>query len=261
MFLIIGELLNSTRGEVKEALEEKDEQHVRELARSQYAAGAEFLDINASESRENEISDTEWLIDVIQDEISDVCFSLDSANPEAIKAGLDRCENEPMINSITNEEDNQPIRELAAESEGKVIGLAMGEEGMPKTVEDRLKETEALLEKCEKLGIDRERLYIDVLAMSVGSSPKQGRYTLDTIREVKDRWGLKTSLGLSNVSFGLPSRALLNSTFLTLLLEAGLDAALIDPTERSMIDAIRATEALLGRDDHCLQYLKYMRER
>lgn len=259
MFLIIGELINSTRDEVKEALKNKDEQLIRDLARSQFEAGAEVLDLNAGESMEKEVEDTKWLIEVVQDEIEEARIAIDSANPEAVEVGLNKCNKRPLLNSITNEEDNKPIREIAAKHDTDIIGLAMGEEGMPTTDEDRVKETAALLDKCNELGIDKDRLYIDVIAMSVGSSPDQGKYAIETVRKIKKKWGLKCSIGLSNISFGLPDRSLLNSTFLTLLLEAGLDAALIDPTDRTMTDSLRATEALLGQDKHCMKYLQYKR--
>ena len=259
MFLTIGELINSTRGEVKQALKEKDEELIRKLARDQAETGADVIDLNAGESMEDEKKDMDWLIDLVEDEIDDVRICIDTPDPEVLKFALDKVDNKPVINSISNEKDKSKAREIAAESNADIIGLAMGEEGMPETVEDRLNETEALLEKCEDLGIDRDRLYIDVIAMTIGSNQEQGQYVIDSVRQIKDKFGVKTNIGLSNMSFGLPDRALINRTVFAMLLEAGLDAALIDPTDKPMMDTLKAAEALLGVDQNCLNYLKYKR--
>jgi 5-methyltetrahydrofolate--homocysteine methyltransferase len=259
MFLTIGELINSTRDEVKQALKEKDEELVRKLARDQAETGADVIDLNAGESMEDEKEDMDWLIDIVEDEVDDVRICIDTPDPEVMEFALGKVENRPVINSISNEKDKAQAREVAADSEAEIIGLAMGEEGMPETVEDRLNETEALLDKCESLGIDKDRLYIDVIAMTIGSNQEQGQYVIDSVRQIKEEFGVKTNIGLSNMSFGLPDRALINRTVFAMLLEAGLDAALIDPTDRPMMDTLKAAEALLGVDKNCLNYLKYKR--
>ncbi|MBS3735860.1 MAG: dihydropteroate synthase [Candidatus Bipolaricaulota bacterium] len=259
MFLTIGELINSTRDEVKQALKEKDEELIRKLARDQAETGADVIDLNAGESMEEEQSDMDWLIDLVEDEVDDVRICIDTPDPEVLEFALEKVENRPVINSISNEEDKSRAREVAADSDAEIIGLAMGEEGMPETVEDRLNETEALLKKCDSLGIEEDRLYIDVIAMTIGSNQEQGRYVIDSVREIKEKFGVKTNIGLSNMSFGLPDRALINRTVFAMLLEAGLDAALIDPTDKPMMDTLKAAEALLGMDKNCLKYLKYKR--
>ena len=259
MFLTIGELINSTRDEVKQALKEKDEELIRRLAREQAEAGADVIDLNAGESMEDEKADMDWLIDLVEDEVDDVRICVDTPDPEVLEFGLEKVENRPVINSISNEEDKAKAREVASEYDADIIGLAMGEEGMPETVEDRLNETEALVKKCEKLGIDTDNLYMDVIAMTIGSNQEQGQYVIDSVRKVKEEFEVKTNIGLSNMSFGLPDRGLINRTVFAMLLEAGLDAALIDPTDRSMMDTLKAAEALLGVDKNCLNYLKYKR--
>lgn len=259
MFLTIGELINSTRDEVKQALKEKDEKLIRKLAREQAETGADVIDLNAGESMEDEKSDMDWLIDLVEDEVDDVRICIDTPDPEVLEFALEKVENRPVINSISNEEDKARAREVAADSDAEIIGLAMGEEGMPETVEDRLNETEALLEKCDSLGIEEDQLYIDVIAMTIGSNQEQGQYVIDSVREIKEKFGVKTNIGLSNMSFGLPDRALINRTVFAMLLEAGLDAALIDPTDEPMMDTLKAAEALLGVDKNCLNYLKYKR--
>jgi len=131
-------------------------------------------------------------------------------------------------------------------------------------VEERLQEAEQLINTLEEAGVRLHRLFIDPLVMSIGSSPDQARVVINTIREIKSRYGnrgVKTTAGLSNVSFGLPSRTLLNQAFLAMLLEAGLDMAVINPEDEGMKNILRASEALLGIDTHCLQYVRYVRSK
>ena len=264
--LIIGELLNSTRREVKEALQSRDEATIRRLAREQVEAGADVLDINTATSMEREIEDLEWVISLIYDEVGEgIRLSIDSPNPEAIAAGLALCKTRPMINSINNDPKLQEhLIPLIKEHEADVIGLAMGGKGkgMPKTREDRLKEAEQLITALQNSGIDLSRLYIDPLVMTIGSDQEQAWVVIETVRSIKERWGalgVKSSVGLSNVSFGLPRRSVINRAFLAMLLEAVLDAALIDPTDKGIMEILRASEALLGIDAYCMQYIKYMR--
>jgi 5-methyltetrahydrofolate--homocysteine methyltransferase len=257
MFFVIGELINSTRSEIAKAIAEKNEALIRRLARAQVEAGAHVIDLNAGQSMENEVSDLQWLIGVVEDELGkDVRLAIDTSNPAAMEAGLKACSTPPVINSISNEKKNARLLELAAESGAEVVGLAMGEHGMPKTADDRVEETHALLEKCDRVGLDHDRLYVDMICMSVGSGPEQGTQVLQAIRRTKRELGVKTFTAVSNVSFGLPNRRLLNRTFLAMLVEAGLDGAIMDPTDKRMMDAIYASRALLGLDNYCMQYIK-----
>lgn len=135
---------------------------------------------------------------------------------------------------------------------------------MPKTVEERLGEAELLIGTLSEAGVDLQRLYIDTIVMTIGTNQEQGRAVIDSTREIKKRYGsrgVKTSVGLSNVSFGLPSRTLLNQAFLAMLLEAGLDMAFISPKDEGMMNILRASEAILGADQNCLRYVRYMRSK
>jgi 5-methyltetrahydrofolate--homocysteine methyltransferase len=257
MFFLVGELINSTRRTVGKAIVEKDESLIRRLARSQVEAGAHVIDLNAGQSLEGEVQDLLWLIGVVEDELgTDVRLAIDTSNPEAMEAGLKTCSGQPVINSISNEKGKENLIALAAESEAEVIGLAMGEHGMPKTADDRVEEIRALLAKCDRVGLNRDRLYVDMICMSVGSSPEQGVHVLNAVRRAKQELGVKTFIAVSNISFGLPNRHLLNRTFLAMLIESGLDGAIMDPTDKGMMDAVYASRALLGLDNYCLQYIK-----
>ena len=257
---IIGELINSSRAQVKEAISRKDEGVIRKLARAQVEAGADALDLNAAESMEREPDDLRWLVEVVQDELGEVRLSIDTANPEAMEAGLSACRARPIVKSISNEATRRPIIELAARTEAEVIGLPMGQAGMPKTAEERLAETRALIEACEEAGIPRERLLIDVLCMSVGSNPDQGLAALAAARKIKEL-GVRTCAAVSNVSFGLPRRKLLNRTYLAMLAASGVDAVILDPTDQGMMETLLAAEALTGKDKYCMEYIRYHRKK
>jgi 5-methyltetrahydrofolate--homocysteine methyltransferase len=260
MFFIIGELINSTRSEIAKALKEKNEALIRRKARAQYEAGAHVIDLNAAQSMKNEADDLLWLISIVEDELGrDVRLAIDTSNISVMEVALSACSTPPVINSISNEKKNAKLIELAARGEAEVIGLAMGEHGMPRTAEERIEETRALLKKCDRAGLNRERLYVDTICMAVGSSPEQGREVLTAVRRIRKELGVKTFTAVSNVSFGLPNRHLLNRTFLAMLVEAGLDGAIMDPTDKGVMDVVYASRALAGFDDYCLQYIKNQR--
>ncbi|MFO7773267.1 MAG: dihydropteroate synthase [Dehalococcoidia bacterium] len=258
--LVIGELINSARERVGEAIQNKDEVAIRHLARIQVGGGAHILDVNTETSMQRESEDMKWVISLIHDEVGEVRLSIDSSNPYAMAAGLALCKSRAVMNSITNEKGKSALIELAAQYDADIIGLAMGEHGMPKTVDDRLAEARALLEKCRRVGIVPDRVYIDAVYMSVGTSPEQGAQALEAVRRVKNELGVKTVAAVSNVSFGLPNRRLLNRTYLSMLLEAGLDAAIMNPTDTAMMETIYASRALLGIDKYCGEYIKYWRK-
>jgi len=264
--LIVGELLNSTRKAVKEALQAKDEATIRSLAREQVEAGADILDVNTATSMEREIDDLKWVIGLIHDEVGEVRLAIDTPDPKAMAAGLELCRARPVINSINNDPRlQQALIPVAKRYDADIIGLAMGgKRGMPSTVEERLEQAEQLINALEDAGVGLHRLFIDPIVMPVASSPDQGRAVIDAVREIKKRYGsrgVKTTVGLSNVSFGLPSRSLLNQAFLAMLVEAGLDMAVINPTDEGMKDMLRASEAILGIDAHCLKYVRHIRSK
>lgn len=264
--LIIGELLNSTRKEVKEALKTKDEATIQRLAREQVEAGADILDINTATSMDKEIDDLKWVIGLIHDEVGEVRLSIDTPNPKAMAVGLELCRTRPVINSINNDPElQQELIPLIKGCDADIIGLTIGaKKGIPKTVAERLQEAEQMVTTLEGAQVDLNRLYIDPLVLPIGSDQTQASFAIDAIREIKNRYGsrgVKTSTGLTNASFGLPNRSLLNQAFLAMLLEAGLDMSIIDPTDEGMKNTLRASEALLGIDAHCVKYIRYIRSK
>jgi len=260
MLLIVGELINSTRKRVGQAIRERDDTYIRDLVRKQNAAGADVIDLNAGQSMTCELEDLLWLIEVVEDELgSDVRLGIDTCDPDVMKKAIRECSGIPLMNSISNEPSKEPLIEIAASCGCEVIGLAMGEAGMPATAADRVAETAALVAKCERAGVALDHLHVDLVCMSVGSSPEQGRMLLEAVRRVKSEIPVKTLAAVSNVSFGLPNRRLLNRVFLAMLIEAGLDGAILDPTDPGVSETICTARALLGSDEYCMKYIQHHR--
>jgi len=260
MFLIIGELINSTRKCVGLAIRDRNDAHIRELARKQVELGAAVIDLNAGQSMDSELEDLLWLIGVVEDELGpDIRLAIDTSNPGVMEKAIGECHGTPLMNSISNEPSKGPLIEIAADCGCEVIGLAMGEAGMPKTVGGRVNETAALVAKCEKAGIALDNLHIDLVCMSIASSQEQGRILLEALRRVKSEIQVKTLAAVSNVSFGLPNRHLLNRTFVAMLIEAGLDGVILDPTAPGVSEMICAARALLGIDVYCTEFIRHHR--
>jgi len=259
--LIIGEKINGTLKGVGPAIVARDSAFIQDLARRQVEAGADVLDVNAGTPPETEPEDMRWLVRTVQAVVT-VPLCIDSANPEALAAGLQVHQGKAIINSTSGEERRlENILPLAKEFDCAVVGLALDEGGISESVTGRLAASEKIVSAAVKYGIPLERVYIDPLVLSVSTNTKEALISLQTLRGVKERFpGVKTISGLSNVSFGLPNRALINRAFLVLLMGVGLDAAILNPLDKELMATIKATELLLNRDEYCMGYLKAYRE-
>ena len=259
--LIVAERINATRKSVREALQRKDEAFFIQEAKKQEAAGAHFIDVNAGTEASQEIENLPWLVELIQDEVG-IPLSLDSANDQALARALRVYrKKEVMINSFTAEEERiKAILPLAKDYNALVVGLAMGEGGIPQTVEDRIKLVDKLVEAVDHYKIGRDKLFVDPLVVPIGTDHYQGKVFLETVKAVKEKYDeVQTICGLSNISYGMPNRRLLNRTFLVLALGYGLDASIIDPLDQEMMSSIYAASALLGYDEFCMNYLSAYR--
>ena len=257
---IIGEKINGTRKLVGKAIAERDASFIQSLAQKQVEGGAHWLDINAGTRPDLEPDDMVWLVNLVQ-EVTDVPLCLDSANPLALRAAMKIVKRTPMINSISGEPYRlEGIVPIAAEFQTPVIALCLDDKGIPATTEGRLEVLARVVEITRKAGIPDESLYIDPLVMTIATNTNAGNIIFETIRCIRQRYPTAhMACGLSNVSFGLPVRSLINRTFLALAIAAGLDAAIIDPNDRELQAAMHATELLLGRDKHCLAYTRAYR--
>ncbi len=258
---IIGEKINGTRKRVAKAIAERDADFIKDLAIRQAEAGSTWLDVNAGTHPETEPDDMVWLIETIQAEV-DIPLCLDSANPKALQAGIQAVDKTPMINSISGETERlEKVLPIVAEHSCEVIALAMDDKKIPETYEKRLEVIDTVMAATRAAGVPDDKVYVDPLAMTIATANQSAVMACETIRTVKEKYPeVHFTMGLSNISFGLPARKQINRTFLTLAMQAGLDSAILDPLDRELQAAILTTELLLGKDNHCLNYVRASRK-
>jgi cobalamin-dependent methionine synthase I len=255
--LIIGELINCTRKKAAEAAHKRDAEFFRELAQKQVRAGAHMLDVNG-DLPDQEAEILTWLVDLVQ-QVADIPLCLDSADPKALLKVLPLCKQRPMINSLCDDPGHWAMLPLLREHRPKVIALCTSESGVPKGME-RVEIASRLIDRLTAEGFALQDIYVDPCVLPVATGP-YGKDLLAAVGKItSDYPGVHISAGVSNVSFGLPVRKLLNESFLLLLMARGLDAAIVDPCDQQLMMNIIAAEALLGRDEHCRNYLHAYRE-
>lgn len=262
--IIVGEKINTSLTGVTEAIKARDIEFIKERAITQGDQGADYIDVNCGTLIHDEEEFLPWLVEVVQSVVNKPCC-IDSPNPLALKkaVSLHQGNCKPMINSITAEKERyNPILEIVKEFDTKIIALTIDDEhGMPEDSATRIKVGANLIESLLKEGIKIDDIYIDPLIQPVSTSSDMGIVALDTIAGIKALFpAVHFMCGLSNVSFGLPKRGLLNRNFLTLAIMAGLDGAILDPGNRQMMGNIYATEVLLDRDKFTKRYLKAFRK-
>ncbi|MGD2253984.1 MAG: dihydropteroate synthase [Anaerolineales bacterium] len=259
-FVIIGERINPTgRKKLAEALEQGDYAYVLDLARMQIEAGADMLDVNVGVPGLDETHVLPEVVKLLASEF-DLPLCLDSANPEALAASLEVAPGKPLVNSVNGEESSlKSVLPVVKARGAAVIGLTMGDRGIPHDPESRLAIAESILERAAKAGIPAEDVIIDPLVLSVGAESQAAAVTLRAIEALRDTFGVNINLGASNVSFGLPDRHTINQSFLALAIGAGATCAITDPAK--LTPTIRAIDLLLGRDNYASRYLTHYRQR
>lgn len=253
--IIIGEKLNGTLKKTGAAIVERDVAFVRDLALRQVAAGATYIDVNAGTAPEREPRDLVWLVETVQT-VTDTPLCLDSANPFALTAALDCVRRPPLINSISGESKRIDfVLPLVPGRACGVVALLLDDNGIPKDVEGRLVVARRLLALTRAAGIADNQVFVDPLAIAVSTRQDGALIALDTMRALRaEAPEIRFSIGLSNISFGLPMRKVINRVFLTLALAAGLDAAIMDPLDDSLYSELLGAELVLGRDRFCRKY-------
>lgn len=260
--IIIAEKINSTLKSIRPAMEARDKAAIQELAIRQINAGADFIDVNAGMFHENESEVLQWLIETIQ-EVTDVPFAIDSPSAMAILTGLKANKNgKPIINSITAEKARfDAIIPLIKQFDAKVIALCIDDSGMPETMEERVSIARTLIKKLSDEGVALDDIFIDPMIRPIGTGSHYGTIAIETIRQVKLEFPeVHIACGLSNISFGLPARKILNQAFMVAAMAAGMDGAILDPLDKKLMSFVYATEALLGKDDYCMEFLTKFRE-
>ena len=257
---MIGERINPTgKKKLSEALRAGDFDVVRQEAIAQVESGAHILDVNVAASGVNEIAVLPKAVEAVMG-VVDVPLCIDINNPAALKETLKVYEGKAIVNSVSGEEKSlNEVLPLVKEHGTAVIGLTIDDKGIPKTIGKRLEIAHKIVERAEAVGILREDIIIDCLALSLGSDDQAGLATLEAIQRVKKELGLNQTLGASNISFGLPDRPLVNKSFLALAIGAGVTCPTVDAAKvRSTIAAI---DLILGRDRFSQRFIREYRRR
>ena len=254
--IIIGEKLNGSIPSVAKAIAEKDADLIRERARMQAEAGATFLDVCASVEEDVEVETLKWMIDLVQ-EVTDTPICVDSPSARSCVAAIPFCKRPGLINSVSLEGDKiDTIFPVIADTDWECVALLCDNDGIPDSVERRMKIFFGIMEKAKQYGIAPSRLHIDPLVVTLGTDQTALTVFADCCRRIKYEYPeIHITSGLSNISFGLPVRKNINQAFMVLAMNAGMDSAIVDPTNKNMIGMIYATNALLERDEYCLQYI------
>jgi len=258
--VLIGERINPTgKRKLAAALMEGDMDLVRASAIAQVEAGADILDVNIGLAGLDQTKVLPIALKTVMDAV-DVPISIDSNNPEALTAALNVYKGKPIINSITGEEKAMAaLLPLVKEYRTAFIGLCMDDEGIPTSVDKRVAIAHKIVDRAVSMGIPQEDVIIDCLVMTVATDHTAAAQTLEAVRRVRTEIGQNVTAGVSNVSFGLPDRDLINSTFLALLIGAGVNCPIIDVAKARPL--VLAADMLLGRDEYSARYIKAFRQR
>ena len=256
--ILIGERINPTgKKRLKQALAEKDINYILGEAVNQQEKGAHVLDVNVGAP---EVDETEMLT-YVSDEIQAVCdlpLQLDTSDPVAMEKALRRYNGKALINSVNGKEENMDaIFPLAKKYGGVVIALTLDENGIPDTAEGRIEIAKKILKKAAEYGIEKNNIVFDTLTMTVSADTNAANVTLGALKYIREEIGCHTSLGVSNVSFGLPERPGVNGAFFTIALENGLSAAIMNPFSKEMMNSYYTWKLLRNKDSNCLEYIGF----
>ncbi len=259
--IIVGELINASRKPIGKAIDRQDADAIKKVAREQFEAGANYIDVNAGVFVGKEPKYLKWLVEQVQQVVEAPC-AVDSPDPDAIEAALAVHKGTPMINSISLEKGRyEKLLPIVSGTGYKVIALCTSDEGVPETAEQRMKNAEKLINGLVRNGVALENIYVDPLVQPISTNVKFGIEFLDTIEEIKKAFeGVHTICGLSNISYGLPARKFMNRVFMSMAIAKGLDGAILNPLDKEMMTTILTAEALAGRDDFCLRYIEGYRK-
>ena len=255
---LIGERINPTgKPKFKQALRDKNIGYIINEGISQQEKGVEILDVNVGLP---EIDEDEMLTTAVKElqSVLDLPLQLDSVKASSLEKAMRIYNGKPLVNSVNGKQESMDaILPLVKKYGGCVIALTIDENGIPDSAEGRCAIAEKIIKECEKYGIDKKEIIVDPLAMTVSSDDNSGKITLDSVKLIKEKLGVKTSLGVSNISFGLPRRDEVNSVFMALAFNMGLDCAIMNPYSVSMMQSYYTYMALLGMDKGCMNYIDF----
>lgn len=254
--VIVGERINPTgKKKFQQALRDKNINYILDEAFSQRDAGADILDVNVGLPEIDECEMMQRAVNALTQAVN-LPLQLDSSDPVTIENTLRRYNGKPMINSVNGKEESlEAILPIVQKYGGVLVGLCLDENGIPETAEGRIKVAEKIRDRAAQYGIGRNNLVMDALTLTISAQQKESAQTIQALKYIKDVMGIKTCLGVSNISFGLPRREIVNSTFFAMALNNGLDACIINPCNDAMINTFRAFRALSGYDEGCAEYI------
>lgn len=260
--VIIGERINPTgRGKMLRALIDGDFEIVKHDAIAQVEAGARILDLNAGVPDADEEALIIRMLSEIQ-EVTEVPLCIDTADPKVLESALSHYEGKALINSVNGEEERlASVLPLVKEFDAAVIALCMDDDGIPATPQERFKVAAKIIERADKLNISPDRLVVDPLALTLGSDHTAGLIAIETIQLVVAEFGVNTTVGASNISFGMPDRCAINATFLAMAILAGLTCPITNPLEDDILTAILAADLIMGRDEYGMNWINSYRDR
>ena len=262
--IVIGEKINGSIPSVAEAIAKRDADVIKQRAIAQTEAGATFIDCCASVPEAEEVETLKWMIECIQ-EVTDLPISVDSPSPDVLLEAYKFCNKPGIFNSVSGEGDKIdkifPEMVKPGNEKWQVIALLSDDTGIPKCAADRLKVFDKIMAKAKEYGIAPNRIHIDPLVEMLCTSEDGIAMNVEVISTIRKEYPtIHITAAVSNISFNLPVRKLINLGFTVLAMNAGLDSAILDPTNRDMLGLIYATEALLGEDEYCIEYIGAYRE-
>jgi len=258
----IAERINGMFRDVAKAIKDKDEKVIQELAQKQVAAGAKALDVNVGPESEDHLKDMLWLIDCIQ-KTTDTRLAIDTTKIDVMDAGLAKCKNKPILNSISGVMAKATqLVPLAKKYNSSIIALTMDEKGIPQDADGRMAIAANILALLMENEIELTEVYMDAVILPVNVAQVHGKEVLETIKQIKSLADPppKTILGLSNVSQGTKIRPLINRTYLAMAIAAGLDGAILDVLDKDLVDAGITAELLLDKQIYCESFLDAYRK-
>ena len=253
---IIGERINPTgKKKFKEALKNEDMDYILKEAITQQDKGAHILDVNVGLPDIDEVAMMEKVVKELQS-VTSLPLQIDTVDGKAMERAMRIYNGKPMINSVNGKQVSMDeIFPLVRKYGGVVVGLTIDEEGIPKDAEGRVRVAGKIINEAAKYGIDKKDIVIDVLTMTISSEKDGAKVTLEALKRVREEFGVRTVLGVSNISFGLPRRPIVNSYFYAMAMQNGLTAGIINPSSEDMMKAYRSYNALMGFDENCTNYI------
>ena len=259
--IIIGEKINGAIPAAAKAIAAKDAEFIKHLARTQAAAGVNYIDVCASVENDVELETMKWLIDIVQRE-TDIPIAVDSPNEQTCVAAMNYCKRPGLFNSVSMEGNKVDVGFAAiAGTDWDCVALLNSDKGIPKTAADRLDVFADIMAKAKEYGIAPSRLHIDPLVEMLCTSEEGIAVVTEVIKEIKRQYpSIHVTGAISNISFNLPARKTVNMGFTVMAMMAGLDSGILDPTDRDLMGIIFATEALMGEDEYCVEYIRAYRQ-